>query len=132
MRGCAQNTQSKQLLLAASLTIALLLRPAIAISAEEPSYTDYVDFPEAEWTLIPDEDAELVEGYCTACHSLAPVLQHVGFTSKAWAAEVKNMVDRFGAPLDEETSSKIIAYLAKHYRLEAVERTKGLQAPDSN
>lgn len=82
----------------------------------------------AMFTLAPamaDEDAivlkegtgkDLVEANCAACHSLDYVQMNSPFLDqKKWEATVKKMIDRFGAPIEEEDVSPIIAYLTQQY-----------------
>lgn len=65
--------------------------------------------------LRPGEDRELVQESCTSCHSLAPIIRHDGFAEDVWAAEVKKMIDDYGAPIDDERARRITAYLQRHY-----------------
>lgn len=48
---------------------------------------------------------------CAKCHSLRYILTQPNFPRKTWAAEVKKMVDKFGAPVDSVTAQKITDYL---------------------
>lgn len=73
-------------------------------------------YPQAEeLSLVMAENSGLVEAYCTACHSLAPIVRHSGFTAEQWASEVEKMRETYGAPIDDPTAKQITAYLQKYY-----------------
>ena len=65
--------------------------------------------------LMDASGSGLVQAYCTACHSLAPIVRHSGFTAEQWASEVQKMREVYGAPIDDPTAKQITAYLQKHY-----------------
>lgn len=72
-------------------------------------------YPQAQFTLVEDTGSGLVQAYCTACHSLAPIVHHGGFSADQWASEVQKMRDSYGAPIDDPTATQITQYLQKHY-----------------
>jgi hypothetical protein len=72
-------------------------------------------YPEADHTLVDGEGRGLVQAYCTACHSLAPIVHHTGFTAEVWADEVTKMREKYGAPIDDATATTITTYLQQHY-----------------
>ncbi len=72
-------------------------------------------YPQAEFTLVDGEGKGLVHAYCTACHSLAPIMHHAGFTASQWEAEVTKMREVYAAPIDETTAAQITKYLQEHY-----------------
>lgn len=87
--------------------------PAPVVSASQSGLGQY---PQAEeLTLVNAQGSGLVQAYCTACHSLAPIVRHSGFTADQWASEVQKMRDSYGAPIDDPTAQQITAYLQKHY-----------------
>lgn len=93
-----------------------------AVVTDEPEPPDAASrsgpaqYPVAQdLTLVRDEDSGLVQAYCTACHSLAPILRHAGFTPEVWASEVQKMRESYGAPIDDATAKAITAYLQKYY-----------------
>lgn len=90
--------------------MAMLLVPAVA-----QNYSDFVEVPEGDWTLVQDEGADLAEGYCTGCHSAAPIVQHEGFDRDGWEAEIKKMQIRYGAYVDDSDTKALAAYLTKNY-----------------
>ncbi len=86
--------------------------PAPAVSASQSGG----QYPQAEeLTLVNAAGSGLVQAYCTACHSLAPIVRHSGFTADQWASEVQKMREVYGAPIDDPTATQITAYLQKHY-----------------
>lgn len=73
------------------------------------------EYPAAQFTLAEGSGKGLVEAYCTACHSLAPIVHHGGFTTDQWASEVTKMRESYGAPIDDATAAQITSYLQAHY-----------------
>lgn len=87
--------------------------PAPVVSSGQGGVGQY---PQAEeLSLVMAENSGLVEAYCTACHSLAPILRHSGFSAKTWASEVEKMRETYGVPIDDPTAEKITSYLQKYY-----------------
>lgn len=90
-----------------------VVRPA---PAEVPSaVAGQVVYPQADLGLVDGEGRGLVQAYCTACHSLAPIVRHAGFTEEVWASEVTKMRRKYGAPIDDATAAAITTYLQQHY-----------------
>jgi len=102
-------------MLAVGMLGAVLVDASFGGAAETVDYTNYVEIPEVEWELAPGQGAEIVETNCTACHSLAPILQHRGFTREQWAAEIHKMQKRYGAPIDGQDIGPMLDYLAANY-----------------
>ena len=60
-----------------------------------------------------------VGAYCATCHSVDYVLMNSGFLKKAgWDAEVKKMIQKFGAPVPDEDVPAIVDYLTHNYGIE--------------
>lgn len=66
-------------------------------------------------SLKPGRDRWLVQRSCTTCHSLAPIVRHEGFSKAVWRQEVRKMIDRYGAPIDDAYARRITSYLQRHY-----------------
>ena len=82
---------------------ALLLMPA-ALADEQPV------------TLKNAPGRDVVEGNCGACHSLDYIQTNSPFPSAAlWDAEVKKMINAFGAPITPADAKTITDYLVKNY-----------------
>ena len=93
-----------------------------AVTRDEPapvvsgSHSGAGQYPQAEeLSLVQASGSGLVQAYCTACHSLAPIVRHSGLTADQWAAEVEKMRENYGAPIDDPTAKQITAYLQAHY-----------------
>jgi hypothetical protein len=86
--------------------------PAPVVSAADSGLGQY---PQAQFSLAEGAGEGLVQAYCTACHSLAPIVRHSGFTEEQWASEVQKMREVYGAPIDDATADQITAYLQEHY-----------------
>ncbi len=94
---------------------------AYAVVRPEPSTTPPAvesgvgQYPQAEFSLVDGEGKGLVHAYCTACHSLAPIVHHSGFTPSQWASEVTKMREVYAAPIDDTTAAQITKYLQANY-----------------
>lgn len=76
--------------------------------AKRRSSIDYGDMPEGE-------GRDTVAIICAACHSLRTVTQQ-GLSEARWDELMDWMVEKQGmAPLDAETRTSIVGYLAEHY-----------------
>jgi hypothetical protein len=70
---------------------------------------------EEDLVLKEGKNKELVQAYCSACHSVDYIMMNSKFLDrKGWEAEVNKMI-KLGAPLNKEDSKKIIDYLVKNY-----------------
>jgi sulfite dehydrogenase (cytochrome) subunit B len=67
-------------------------------------------------TLKDAPGHDVVEGFCGACHSLDYIQMNSPFPSAAlWDAEVKKMINAFGAPITPADAKTITEYLIKNY-----------------
>jgi len=93
------------------------LDPSYNVSTSTDSLFDSSD----EYFGLPRDDAgtfELVDAYCTACHSLSIVMQQRA-TSDRWAELLEWMEKKQGmAPLPAEDGEKILAYVTEHFSVE--------------
>ncbi|MDJ0750661.1 MAG: hypothetical protein QNJ11_14335 [Woeseiaceae bacterium] len=72
--------------------------------------------------LIVAQDWELVRANCTPCHSAKLVTQQRG-TAEQWLTMIRWMQAKQNLwPFDENTESRIIAYLADNYPPDAARR----------
>jgi len=65
--------------------------------------------------LADGEGRELVQSFCSICHSTTYITMQPPLTSATWEAEVNKMIGTFGAPIPEPSARAIIAYLKRHY-----------------
>jgi mono/diheme cytochrome c family protein len=66
--------------------------------------------------LVPGPGLAEITAGCSGCHSLDYVRMNAPFLSPdAWKAEITKMRTAFGAPIDDEDSAKILAYLTANY-----------------
>jgi mono/diheme cytochrome c family protein len=88
--------------------------PAAFALAGLLAVTTYADEPAITLKDAPGRDA--VEGNCAACHSLDYIQTNAPFPSAAlWDAEVKKMINAFGAPITPADAKTITDYLVKNY-----------------
>jgi cytochrome c5 len=74
---------------------------------------------EASLQLKDGPAAVKVGAYCATCHSVDYVLMNSGFLKKAgWDAEVKKMIQKFGAPVPDEDVPALVDYLTHNYGVE--------------
>jgi sulfite dehydrogenase (cytochrome) subunit B len=87
-------------------------------TAPQPQHTFSVKGSVKEMTLMPS-NPEFPEhpgkteftSYCGICHSLRYISAQPDFPRKTWEAEVKKMVEKYGAPIDTANSTRIVNYL---------------------
>lgn len=71
---------------------------------------------ESSIVLADSPDRELTVAGCAICHSLDYIPMNQPVMDRArWQATVRKMIDRFGAPLDEQSATRIVDYLSKNY-----------------
>jgi sulfite dehydrogenase (cytochrome) subunit B len=59
---------------------------------------------------------DVVEGYCSACHSLDYPRQNARFLNRqGWETEVNKMIKTYGAPIEPADAKAIVDYLAANY-----------------
>ncbi len=88
------------------------LAAALAAGADEPKPDPPLD-PVTGMKMA--ENWELVRAHCTVCHSPQQYLRQKG-TESTWTDSIRWMQQSGGLwPLDRETETKIISYLAENY-----------------
>ena len=66
--------------------------------------------------LKPGAGMEATQANCSACHSLDYILMNAPFPSaQVWDAEVKKMINVFGAAIGPDDAKAITDYLSKNY-----------------
>ena len=66
--------------------------------------------------LKPGAGVEAATANCSACHSLDYIVMNSPFpTAQVWDAEVKKMINAFGASINPDDAKAITDYLAKNY-----------------
>lgn len=71
---------------------------------------------EAGLVLAQGEGADKVQALCAICHSLDYIHMNSPFQdTTGWDKTVTKMVKVMGAPITQEDSAVIVAYLARHY-----------------
>ncbi len=72
--------------------------------------------PEPEQNLRVGEGQAVTANNCQSCHSLDYIeTQPMRKGAPFWDAEVKKMIQVFGAPISEADAKQIAAYLAQTY-----------------
>lgn len=65
--------------------------------------------------LAPGKGREIILAYCGFCHSTTYITMQPPLPATTWEAEVSKMIDTYGAPIPEDETKQIIAYLQAHY-----------------
>ena len=71
----------------------------------------HITLPEQPGEVPKGPNVEVYEQNCLACHSARYVTMQPGFPRSIWEAEVKKMIDAYGAPISEADRNKIVDYL---------------------
>jgi mono/diheme cytochrome c family protein len=82
----------------------------LPVGAKPMSY----DLPEETAALKPGPNVDVVQGNCTACHSVDYIQSQPrgpSFKKDFWQAEVTKMIKVYGAPIADGDVSKIVDYL---------------------
>jgi cytochrome c5 len=66
--------------------------------------------------LKPGPGEDVVSANCNACHSLDYIRTNAPFmTAKVWEAEVRKMINVFGAAIEPADAKTITDYLVRNY-----------------
>lgn len=75
-----------------------------------------IDLPEPEQSLKAGDGQDAAANNCQSCHSLDYITtQPSRKGAPFWDAEVKKMIQVFGAPISDDDAKTISAYLARTY-----------------
>jgi cytochrome c551/c552 len=74
-----------------------------------------IELPPETASFKPGPGAEIANGQCLICHSVEYVATQPPLPTAFWAASVKKMREKYGAPIPEEQVEPLVNYLAKHY-----------------
>lgn len=94
----------------------MLRYPIIAAAVVTVALAARARAEEQEPALKDAPGRALVESQCAACHSLEYIRTNSPFmTQKVWEAEVRKMINAFGAPIEPADAQAIIDYLVRNY-----------------
>ena len=65
--------------------------------------------------LAPGEGREAIQAYCDFCHSTTYITMQPPLPATIWETEVYKMINTYGAPIPEDLTRQIVAYLQRHY-----------------
>lgn len=63
----------------------------------------------------PDDDRQLIDVYCVACHSTAYITMQPPLSRAQWEAEVAKMRSAFGAVVPDVAAQRIATFLHAYY-----------------
>lgn len=63
----------------------------------------------------PDDDRQLIDVYCVACHSTAYITMQPPLSRAQWEAEVAKMRSAFGAVVPDAAAQRIATFLHAYY-----------------
>lgn len=90
-----------------------LLGLAAGALAQETSIRLPPDNPVAQVKAGAGDQA--VRSNCSLCHSTDYIVRQPHLDAQHWDAEVKKMINTFGAPINDADEKTIVGYLAKNY-----------------
>ena len=90
------------------------MQPAPPKEADNATY-GVASYPLYPPELAPGEGREVVESYCSTCHSTRYITMQPPLSPDIWAAEVNKMVKVMGQPIPDDVQPTIIKYLQMHY-----------------
>lgn len=98
------------------------LPPAPETPAAEPAVAAAEPALDPATGLVMAQDWEIVRAHCTGCHSAKLVTQQRG-TAQQWLTMIRWMQEKQNLwQFDDDTESRIIAYLASNYPPDAARR----------
>ena len=104
----------------------LIGRIPVAISggveAGSSGQVQRITLPQVPTEIPPGPNVQVYEKNCLICHSARYVIMQPRFSRAVWQAEVKKMVDAYGASISEADQALIVEYLVA---------VKGSEAPAS-
>ncbi|HWX19108.1 MAG TPA: c-type cytochrome [Candidatus Binatia bacterium] len=74
-----------------------------------------IDLPPETVSFKAGGGSEIANAQCLICHSVEYVTMQPPLPRTFWAASVKKMKDKFGAPLPDEQVEPVVNYLVKNY-----------------
>lgn len=93
--------------------LAVVMLAVAGTRGEEKSISLPDDHPTAKLKAGPG--VETVRANCVACHSTDYIVRQPGGDAKKWGAEVKKMIETFGAPISDADAKVIVEYLTASY-----------------
>ena len=118
--------QVARALLLATFVVAALAgqsqSPNDAASKPNSAQVERITLPRVPTQIPPGPHVEEYEKNCLICHSARYVIMQPRFSKTQWQAEVKKMVDAYGASIPEADQALIVDYLVA---------VKGSEAPAS-
>ena len=74
-----------------------------------------IDLPMETAVFRYDTGSEIANGQCLVCHSVEYISTQPKKDRAFWAASVKKMQDKYGAPIPAEQVEPLLDYLTKNY-----------------
>ena len=74
-----------------------------------------IDLPAETEPFRYDTGSEIANGQCLVCHSVEYISTQPKMGRVFWAASVKKMQDKYGAPIPAEQVEPLLDYLTKNY-----------------
>jgi cytochrome c len=74
-----------------------------------------IELPRETEVFKHDTGAEIANGQCLICHSVEYVSTQPKKDRVFWAASVKKMQDKYGAPISQEQVEPLLDYITKNY-----------------
>jgi mono/diheme cytochrome c family protein len=95
-------------------TLGIIFQP-LPNSSQPDSVYGVGAWPTYTPDLADGPGKELVQSYCQVCHSTTYITMQPALPATTWEAEVKKMINTYGAAIPEDAAAQITGYLQAHY-----------------
>lgn len=110
----ATNKIAQALVLATLVASSLIgesQSPSTAPSKPGSDQVERITLPQVPTEIPPGPHVQVYEKNCLICHSARYVIMQPRFSKTVWQAEVKKMVDAYGATISDADQALIVEYL---------------------
>jgi cytochrome c5 len=85
--------------------------PSANSSKADSGGAQQITLPKIPGEVLPGPNLQVYEKDCLLCHSARYVSMQPRFSKTVWQAEVKKMVDAYGATISDADQAMIVEYL---------------------
>jgi hypothetical protein len=92
-----------------------LLRQTLPLGLPSGASYDAGAYPLFPPSLPAGAGREEVKAFCNTCHSVRYITMQPPLPPETWAAEVKKMIQTYGASVPDDSTARIIYYLQTNF-----------------